>query len=230
LALTDIQHNVHEVDVAIETAKSLEVNDFFIARPVDVSADDPSVQVAMHPRIGQSIVIEDSQPSRFNKPLTPVAARIEAEFEKSWMGRFTAIDPRTTRVEIHDRCDWLYMGIYFNALAKIFPCVIGDTKDQGKFQFGQSLENPRFYNSPEYVQAREIMNRIREPKPADPVRCHSCDGRPAPMIALSGAKWNLQENRRFHGLSDDLIGALCNWSEHQNRPHWVSEDIEQVCL
>jgi MoaA/NifB/PqqE/SkfB family radical SAM enzyme len=224
------KHNVHEIGVAIEIARNLEVNDFFIVRPVDVSADDPSVEVAMHPSVGQKIVIRDATPSSFERPLAPVAPKIEAELEKSWMDRFADVDPQTARVEVHDRCDWLYMGIYINALAKILPCVIGDTKNQGKFQFGQSLQDPGFYNSPEYIEAREIMNGITEPKSADSVRCHTCNGRPAPLVGLSGAKWALQENRRFLRLSSKLMGTLCDWSDHQNRPHWVSADVEQVCL
>jgi sulfatase maturation enzyme AslB (radical SAM superfamily) len=121
------EHNVHEVPMAIETARSLGVDQFLTSTPYDVSWDDPAIRpvtiapvdILLNPR-AESCVLENWNPF----PDDLVAEAIEREYAVRWMdrqtdnsgGRWMAAPNRGPT------CQWLYKSITLDGGGRIFPC------------------------------------------------------------------------------------------------------------
>ena len=121
------RHNVHEIPLAVETARSLGIDQFLTHTPYDVSWDDPAIQpgvaepvnIIFNPQTETS-VLENWNPF----PDSLEAGAIEREFEMRWSDRLgsgleedghTAAQPGST-------CQWLYKSVTVDAGGRIFPC------------------------------------------------------------------------------------------------------------
>jgi len=215
------EHNAHEVDLAIEKARALGVNDFFIVSPVDVSDDDPSIVVHYHPRQWQTVEIEKASHAVFEQSLDPLAPAIEEALDEDLVSKaVTAGDSALAAGDGSDRCDWLYVGAYLNAYGDVFPCNIGDLKHApGDLIFG-SVKGRKFdYNSAAFMKARVAMNESRRAANGEQVRCEDCGGRPTPQIGLRAALPALQGLAQTQSwITPDLQVSLSNWSRHQVVP------------
>lgn len=218
-------HNSHEVDKALEKATELGVNDFFVASPVDVSGDDPSLVVEYHPRQWQNVVINPSRHAPFERRLAPLADDIELAMSESLLERHEALGRTSAKSIGNDRCDWLYMGLYVNAFGALFPCNIGDVKGSpGTLVYGSVRNGSADFNTREFEIARNAINGVLNDKHEGSVRCRDCGGRPTPQIGLRATRPALAglAGGGFWPTSE-LLDRLCGWSEHKVVPPGFDE-------
>jgi hypothetical protein len=207
------EHNIHQVEMARAKARKLGVNYFFIVTPIDVSADDPSIKVATHPKAWQGEFLTDKVDWSMYTDVTPAEELIERSFGTSFVdeaaGESVAKGPE-------NHCDWLYMSTVFDAMGRTFPCCIGDTVNHPTFQFGAiGRGNTTVMNSPEYLAARSFVAGAEKPAGTPRVRCETCRGRPVPQSGLNAVRDYLQKLAPVHPWLDaETVTQLAGWSRH----------------
>jgi MoaA/NifB/PqqE/SkfB family radical SAM enzyme len=154
------RHNVHEVPLAIETARGLGVDEFVTQTPYDVSWDDPAIQpvaiepqhVFFNPRAEASIL------GNWNPfPDDLAAGAIEREFALYWADRLdrSGADGRDDPPRPGSTCQWLYKSITVDGGGRVFPCCAPPRPDID-LVFGQfnGSADAGLYNSEKYRLAR----------------------------------------------------------------------------
>ncbi len=129
------EHNIEEVDKAIEMAKELGVNEIRIATPFDVNWDDPTIKAATSPKQGHIIFNPVNLYSYTEEERSAVSRRssqIEIAFNESWNERLKKMsnkeEPSHTKTST---CRWLYHSITLDGASRILPCCIAPTIDKG---------------------------------------------------------------------------------------------------
>ena len=121
------QHSKHEIRAAIDIARDIGVNQLSIARPFDVSWDDPSVQIA-----------EDVEPAlhRFDHPVERWIAENERPFplnntriHEAFEAGFGAVPPDGITGTSDHTCSWLYKNMSVDANGRVFPCCSAPRPD-----------------------------------------------------------------------------------------------------
>lgn len=201
------EHNMHEISLAIEIARDLGVDEFRIARPFDVSWDDPETRAA---NVQSSIQLFNvSAESDLFDNWIPFCGEIdseaiEMEFDASWIDRVPKgyLDRDRAEVRCAHTCQWLYKDITMDAHGRIFPCAGAPKVGSSAFLFseletGKRREEP--FNCEKYLRARQFF--------ADP------------------KAW--VRNGGLENGNDDPYCANCDWIENQKRPDIGNEQAEQ---
>ncbi len=122
------EHNVHEIDLAIQIAKRLGVDEIQIGTPFQVDWDDPSIrtvksQKAGHykffSRVNSNNLLNNCESLINNKD------EIEELFRVSWSQRAESVGGlnEISRNE-SSTCEWLYQSITLDAAGRIHPCCM----------------------------------------------------------------------------------------------------------
>ena len=225
------QHNIHQVDAAIEIARKLGFDSFNVATPYDVAGDEPSIDVAVHPLVEggrATITFTTDPPTTWARPLNPIADVIERAFSESLLKRFQdhGVESSTGDTPKFGYCDWLHVGLIADALGRILPCCIPDYAGHGSFVFGSVDGNTgNLYNSERYLQARQLLadpSTSEQPRGANGDRmrrskCEGCRTRPLPQIGLGAAATYLSVPAAdLYGqwMTPEVISRLTGWSRH----------------
>jgi MoaA/NifB/PqqE/SkfB family radical SAM enzyme len=175
------EHNVHEIQLAMETARKLGANQFTTLMPFDVTWDDPGIRPAeIQPGTVEFSSNDGSMLKNWNPfPDTLDAETIEREFEVRWNEK--AVDHADRDFERPAKsgstCHWLYKSMTMDAGGRIFPCCGAPTPDKdlvftnfdGKAASGlfnsekHQLARLFFRDSKAYQAEREAGSLHRDP-------------------------------------------------------------------
>jgi len=127
------EHNEHEVDLAIDVAHDLGIDEIHVATPFAVDWDDPSVKVAQSPKAGRYKITGGSLHGALDRPQAFADADPEVErwFATSWLehGRAAGELDEPSRAE-SGTCRWLYQSVTLDAVGRILPCCMPPVNDQ----------------------------------------------------------------------------------------------------
>ncbi|HYW44379.1 MAG TPA: radical SAM protein [Bryobacteraceae bacterium] len=153
------RHNVHEVPLAIRTARDLGVDQFLTHTPYDVSWDDPAIQPgAIEPvnvhfnQQTEACVLENWNPF----PGSLEAGAIEREFEMPWPDRPVG-SPDGGVPQSGSTCHWLYKSITLDAGGRIFPCCAPPRPDIDLHFADLDGAAGEPYNTDKYRLARQFF-------------------------------------------------------------------------
>lgn len=227
------EHNIHQIDMATAIARDLGVDLFFATTPIDVSAEEPGIAVAVYKGRNRFVVFRPYEPSFCDADPTPMAAAVERRFGESVVERFHQLArpfaPEEAAPERDDHCDWLYLGTIMEAAGRLVPCCMGDNKGAGRFVIGHvEQDRANLLNSPGYREARTFVNNparhavvTADRPPSEVVRCKTCRGRPYPQIgldAVQGYVGDMWRGPTAGWVSEDTAARLGGWSRHAIEP------------
>jgi MoaA/NifB/PqqE/SkfB family radical SAM enzyme len=177
------EHNIHEIPLALKTARQLEVDQFLTLTPYDVSWDDPEIRIAEVETVNL-VLNRETEPSvlaNWNAfPESLDAEAIGRAFETPW--ERTGSEGNRAAVNRGSSCQWLYRSISMDAGGRILPCCAAPRPDLelvfGGFDGGSS----DVFNTPRYRLARlsfaDMDAYQREVRAAGLVRgphCANCE-------------------------------------------------------
>ena len=162
------EHNKHEIRAAIDLARDIGVNELSIARPFDVSWDDPSIEPAMdlEPAVHKFDLLTERWLAENERPFRLNDARIHEAFEAG----FGEVPPDAVTGETGHTCSWLYKNMSLEANGRIFPCCCAPRPD-ADLMFGVLGEEPDPFNSPKHRVARQHFAGI----PVEGPFCTRCE-------------------------------------------------------
>lgn len=214
------EHNLDEVDDAIDMARRLGVNEIQIVTPFDVGLDDPAVKPATSEKQGR-IVFESwnsnwcSEVERMS--VSECKSAIDAAFSESWLDRYI----RSGHMEEPSRagsptCNWLYHNITMDGARRILPCCIAPRleKGAGNLVYGR-FERPdtEVINTRDAVLSRQALSAPETFKIATKEidgsmpYCAGCMERPIPVFHFNVADYVYAlDNRR--AISSGIYEAL----------------------
>jgi MoaA/NifB/PqqE/SkfB family radical SAM enzyme len=150
------QHNVHEIPLALKTAKALGLDQFTADTPFDVSWDDPGIEAAEISSINVELNpgTEEKFSENYGVHFDELAVdTIEREFEASWLDKLTQ-QPAVNQSSPHT-CHWLYKNMVMDANGRILPCCASPRKDVQLVFSTLNHERPEdCFNSELYQEAR----------------------------------------------------------------------------
>ena len=229
------EHNVCEVEQAIETARDLGFDSFNLATPFDVSPDDPTVHAVTYrgPDKHKAVVFNPYPADGFTNDLSEVGNEIYGRLKESATDRYEELignDDDDAKVERSgsDQCDWLHLAVISDARGRVFPCCLGDFKKAGKFVFADvKKDSSNLLNSDAYRSARLLMASPKAYEEAsaqleasERIRCDGCTVRPRPQVGLGAARSyfvGTGGGRLAERFASEDFAALFNWSQHQSR-------------
>jgi MoaA/NifB/PqqE/SkfB family radical SAM enzyme len=181
------EHNVHEIPLALKTAKALGVDQFTVDKPFDVSWDDPGVRPAdiqnMSVEFDSTVEPSANDSAQIDQLATEA---IEREFEASWDERLAQrrAENRPAARSEHT-CHWLYKNVVMDANGRILPCCAAPGPDTELVFANFNHERPEdSFNSELYQEARLFF----ADKAAYQVKRASAEGIPGPYC--TGCKFN----------------------------------------
>ena len=204
------EHNVHEIEAALEMAKQLALDQFVVEIPFDVSWDQPDIHPAniqpfhvdLTPGAGE--ILEQNWSPRS----APAAEIIAREFARD----FAAASPAESPSPAPHTCRWLYKSLTLDANGRILPCC-GAPKPGADVVFG-SLGPTDLFNSAHYQQARRSF--------ANPPVYESAKASGAPAPYCANCEWD-QDRTEFgpgetaqylrtasRGALDSAAVAICS--------------------
>jgi len=226
------QHNLHEVEKAVELARKIGFDSFNTATPYDVSGDEASIQVGHYLKAqqGRWEVFFRREP-RYQWPhtLDEISNVVDQAFHESLRARYEGmrgIRSSHTPQPRHGHCDWLHLGLIADAVGRIMPCCIPDYAAQGSFVFGDiRKDHDNLFNSEKYLQARLVLaNYDRYQAGTDTnqrinrSKCDGCTDRPTPQIGLAAIQsylWHrAPELAMVLPQGGSVATALTSWSDH----------------
>jgi MoaA/NifB/PqqE/SkfB family radical SAM enzyme len=153
------QHNIHEIPLAIETARQLGVDQFVTTEAQDVTWDDPNVRAAhiepvnvMFNRRAQLDILDNwnAFPDDLN------TASIDRAFEARWIDPDHPLPTEWAgKGGAGETCNWLYKSISVDASGRIIPCCASPRPD-ADLVFGEFDDMPSqdIFNSEKYRLSR----------------------------------------------------------------------------
>src|SRR5579884_609002 len=214
------EHNMHEIQAAMEKARELGVDQFKADPAWDISWDDPAIQPAgLEPvRADFRADIYDALVANWNPfPDAVDSAAIEHEFSQSWAARISPAGGRAAAPS-GGSCEWLYKSLTMDAGGRIFPCCCSPTSNKdlhfaqldgagpAAFNSEKHKISRLFFASPALYRAQRAAGKLEQ----DPycVRCEwdkTADPSPA------------QIRHYFQAAGQDLfepgtLDALASWN------------------
>lgn len=143
------EHNVHELDLALEKAKQMGVDAFHILTPNDVTLDDPSIRVVQTGReeftfFTSPAFIHSSLDD--NKKYLISAPEIEELWNGNWVDSMKQLGGLDEKGHPDaNTCGWLYKSVTMDALGRIMPCCIPPSYSR-RLVYGNISDNCDWFN------------------------------------------------------------------------------------
>ena len=121
------EHNVHEVDLALDIARDLGVDEIHFATPFAVDWDDPEIRVTTSDRQGRHKFHGDiaaKGPLDDYSAFGPASEEIERLFAQPWSKRVPASGETETSRPTSSTCEWLYQSTTIDAGGRVSPCCM----------------------------------------------------------------------------------------------------------
>jgi MoaA/NifB/PqqE/SkfB family radical SAM enzyme len=153
------EHNEHEIDLAISTARELGVDEITIATPVAVDWDDPSVRAVDSPKAGVYVLREEAS---FRGPLDAAGqceldeSFLDGLFDDTWVARahrsgLPLEEPNRPDV---GTCRWLYQSTTIDAQGNIYACCMPPERSVHRVYGRFPDEEPDAFNARDMVGSR----------------------------------------------------------------------------
>ena len=168
------EHNAHEIDMAIERARELGIDQFVVATPFDVGWDEPSIRPAYSAEPRTVHLRGNPEPrliANFHQ-----AELAEDVISEAWLRSVGAGAAAESNSASAHSCQWLYRNMVLDATGRVLPCCAAPKP-------GFELVFDRFtgaggdsFNSAKYQAARQWFSnpsRYQAGPEGDPycVRC-----------------------------------------------------------
>jgi len=216
------EHSVHEIDLVLETAEELGVDQVSVLTPGAVDWDDPEVRVVRSPRAGR-YRLRPNAPFKDHLDQYDSCEDIDVEvdqiFRQTWIDRGRASgsldEPANSGVET---CEWLYQSLTLDSSGRIMTCCLAP--ERGRHQiYGEFPRDRDAFNTNDYQLSRlAFSNRAefeRELDQNDDVRspfCAECEEKPALTYSLSeDVKRDLGFLDCRNALSPETIAKVTDW-------------------
>lgn len=218
------EHNAHEAAAAIELARRCGVNQIQLAKPYDVSWDDPSILTARTRAPEFESFHNDFR--AYCHSLDSMIDGLESEvienhFSRRWSDRLAHVSGGEQTVPTSEnsrKCTWLYKCVTMDARGRLMPCARPPSKtDNLVFSHVNSNETVNsdlhqrarlyFKNSSEY--RRQSANWSYNERPF----CEQCE-HPDTKLDISteeGVRKHLDNFGLFRLLSEQSKQLLTNW-------------------
>lgn len=225
------EHNVEQVEKAIELAKSLGVDEISIGTACSVDMDDPDLKVAIHPLSTEgggagAIRFRERPNMKFEIPIDDLAVDIEAQLAVNHLERFRDlgalehIRPKVSRERTW--CDWPYFSVIVDAHGRFIPCDKIMPKGAGRVEYAQA---GRFdFNDDDYRHARlkwinrAVYDREVQDTPVDKrILCNSCEHPIPSQTGFGAARGYLQQKGALCEIDAASYAILTSWNETQDR-------------
>ena len=214
------EHNVHQVDDAIDLARRLGVDQIDISTPNDISEDDGRVRVTTSPRQGiHTFAPWTRRPPELIRDLVVPGPEVEALFRERWVTRARAAgDLGAPRPEA-PTCTWLYYSMTVDAVKRVMPCCLAPSRLM-KLTFG-STDDPARYNAPKFDLARlafadrRRFHRALAELPGEAPYCADCQLAPALTHAPVNAVMDLHALDYLDvidGRAEPALAQLQRWA------------------
>jgi MoaA/NifB/PqqE/SkfB family radical SAM enzyme len=162
------EHNKHEIPAAIEVAAKIGVNQLSVARPFDVTWDDPSIRVAedVVPELHRFDGLSERWMAENERAFPLRDSRIREAFDA---GFGSAVSSEAGSAG--HTCSWLYKNLSVDANGRVFPCCCAPRPD-ADLEFGRLDTTPDPFNSDKYRMARRHFTGA--PAGAEASYCAKC--------------------------------------------------------
>lgn len=149
-------HNAHEVEDAVELARSTGVDRIWLQRPFDVSNDDPEVQLTeFKDRIIEFSDVKPNErdPERILNKLVRHDA-VERFFDEGWLQRLSKPGFEEPDYGEGSSCAWLYYSVTADATGRVMPCCMSPSSL--KHLIYGSLDEPQgnWLSAPAFAASR----------------------------------------------------------------------------
>lgn len=216
------EHNLHEVEAAIELARELGCDEVLVATPFDVSYDVADIRVATSPLEGRHTFtpFEECQERLDQVAGTFVGdPAIDAAFEKSWYRGMEELgglhEPNRGDAPM---CRWLYENLTLDGAGRLMPCCMSPTFER-HLVFGNIADaKPDAINTEEAVLSRlafadrpafdRAMEGVPELKQS---YCGRCTETSTPMFGATNAAVTLHRLDFASRVSFETYNRLSQW-------------------
>jgi MoaA/NifB/PqqE/SkfB family radical SAM enzyme len=212
------EHNLHEVDSAIETANNMGIDAIQILTPLDVSMDDPTCRIAKSSREGyhcfnpwQARLINLSEP-----PLDLASGpEIDLYLNESLIERMQAIGGiNEASHNGSSRCGWLYKNISIDGLGRILPCCNSPAKDRHLVFGNLQKDNFELWNSNDFVLSRLSLSDRKvflQNSKSDISYCGTCTATSEPPNNLWRVAEDMKILDKYKVIPTEFVGWLTAW-------------------
>jgi hypothetical protein len=215
------EHNIHEVNTAIDLARDMGVNEIEICTPFDVSLDDPLVHAAESDRRGTHVFIPFQARSPQEWPLTrlPRYPTVEGAFETNWVDRGGELSEPSNSSSA--TCLWLYWSMTVDGAQRIMPCCMAPS-DTKNLVYGSMAAHPAepfnldgFRLSRLSFSDRDAFNRkAQDISEGNLPFCSDCQERPTLTYPVDTAVQDIQalDCLCIFPRNESVLRALADWS------------------
>jgi MoaA/NifB/PqqE/SkfB family radical SAM enzyme len=220
-------HNKHEIDLAVNTAKEIGIDEINLATPFDVSAADPEITIPAEVKsLSKRISFLRNWNNSSDKWEKESHNNVELNYqpEKTWttlLNSFPQNELSKSEPENKYTCEWLYKNIVMDAHGNIIPCCAPPTKNRNLIFPGLLKHNSseELFNSSMYFLARQSFSdnksykeEIEDLETKDIPYCNECGGNNSSLNVDNSHLQNylLNENL-FRILTKENVLALTNW-------------------
>ena len=212
------EHNIHEIDSALEKAKQMGVDLFNALTPFDVSQDDPAIRLVQSGK--QELTLFTDPMHKYSSLKENQKYLVdEADFSLQWneslldrMERIGGMDEAgAANVNL---CSWLYQNITMDALGRILPCCTPPA-DARKLVYGTVNDSGDWFNLPD-MQLSRRRGAIKAAGLADDPEtspyCLKCPLSFDPLHSLLRIKQDLPNIDYKSILDPASIKSLVDWN------------------
>jgi MoaA/NifB/PqqE/SkfB family radical SAM enzyme len=220
------EHNVHEVDLVFETARSLGVDELVIAEPFPVTWDDPEIRCVRSPRNGRRLFARVQHPT-FDRSALPKADPIlDRLFNASWVERAKKVNARSQKSGAPgETCAWLYNNITIDAHGRVMPCCAapGEARNLVYGQLGEEevVDPGHIFNAAHFTGSRLAFSdrdSYSWPHSSRPPRCATCDEYPGLPLHGPTASEILRSLDEERVIGRKAARSLTDWIEDSRAP------------
>jgi MoaA/NifB/PqqE/SkfB family radical SAM enzyme len=215
------EHNVHEVDLALETARSLGVDALVIAEPFSVEWDDPDIRGVISPRNGR-YSFGRTPHTTFDRSVLPKSdPTLDRLFSMPWVEHARKVHAQAQKSgALSETCAWLYNNITIDAHGRIMPCCAapGEARNLVYGQLGEEeiMDPGLIFNAAHFTGSRLAFSdrdSYSWPHSSRPPRCATCDEYPGLPLHGPTASEILRSLDEERVIGKKAARSLTDWME-----------------